>query len=61
VSSDDLDGLRSVRDAVAADVAAGVYARSLADAARLVTAVAVDCLPAHATLQRHNAGRASRA
>ena len=49
VSSDDLAGLREVRSAVQADVAAGEYAWSLADAQRLVTSGAVDCLQADAT------------
>src|SRR3954447_23734484 len=49
VSSDDLAGLRAVRGAVSADVAAGEYAWSLADAQRLVGAGAVDCLQADAT------------
>jgi L-alanine-DL-glutamate epimerase-like enolase superfamily enzyme len=42
VSSDDLAGLATVRAAVGADVAAGEYAATLADAARLVPVV--DCL-----------------
>jgi L-alanine-DL-glutamate epimerase-like enolase superfamily enzyme len=49
VSSDDLDGLRHVRSRITADVAAGEYAWSLADAQRLVTSGAVDCLQADAT------------
>ena len=49
VSSDDLDGLRHVRSRITADVAAGEYAWSLADAHRLVTSGAVDCLQADAT------------
>jgi L-alanine-DL-glutamate epimerase-like enolase superfamily enzyme len=44
VSSDDLTGLREVRDHVTADVAAGEYGYDLPYFARLVTAV--DCLQA---------------
>lgn len=44
VSSDDLDGLRAVRDAVGADVAAGEYGYDLYDFRRLCAARAVDCL-----------------
>jgi len=44
VSSDDLEGLRRVRDGVSADVAAGEYGYDLPYFARLVTAV--DCLQA---------------
>jgi L-alanine-DL-glutamate epimerase-like enolase superfamily enzyme len=44
VSSDDLDGLREVRDQVALDVAAGEYGYDLAYFARMVRARAVDCL-----------------
>jgi L-alanine-DL-glutamate epimerase-like enolase superfamily enzyme len=47
VSSDDLDGLRRVRDAVAADVAAGEYGYDLPYFARM--AGSVDCLQADAT------------
>ncbi|WP_432994532.1 enolase C-terminal domain-like protein [Dactylosporangium sp. CA-233914] len=47
VSSDDLDGLRRVRAAVAADVAAGEYGYDLQYFARM--AGAVDCLQADAT------------
>jgi L-alanine-DL-glutamate epimerase-like enolase superfamily enzyme len=47
VSSDDLDGLRRVRDAAAADVAAGEYGYDLRYFARL--AGAVDCLQADVT------------
>jgi len=46
VSSDDLDGLREVRDAVEADVAAGEYGYDLAYFARMCAAGAVDCLQA---------------
>jgi L-alanine-DL-glutamate epimerase-like enolase superfamily enzyme len=44
VSSDDLDGLREVRDQVDADIAAGEYGYDLPYFARLVDARAVDCL-----------------
>jgi L-alanine-DL-glutamate epimerase-like enolase superfamily enzyme len=44
VSSQDLAGLAAVRQAIAADVAAGEYSWSLADSARLIDAGAVDCL-----------------
>jgi L-alanine-DL-glutamate epimerase-like enolase superfamily enzyme len=46
VSSDDLDGLREVRDAVAADVTAGEYGYDLPYFRRMVAAGAVDCLQA---------------
>ncbi|MFI1991011.1 enolase C-terminal domain-like protein [Actinoplanes sp. NPDC020271] len=46
VSSDDLDGLREVRDNVTADVAAGEYGYDLTYFARLVQAGAVDCVQA---------------
>jgi L-alanine-DL-glutamate epimerase-like enolase superfamily enzyme len=46
VSSDDLDGLREVRDAVPADVTAGEYGYDLAYFARMCAAGAVDCLQA---------------
>jgi len=46
VSSDDLDGLREVRDAVTADVAAGEYGYDLAYFERMCAAGAVDCLQA---------------
>ena len=49
VSSDDLDGLREVRDQVAIDVAAGEYGYDLPYFARMVTAGAVDCLQADAS------------
>ena len=44
VSSDDLTGLREVRDAVRADVAAGEYAYDLAYVQRMCGSGAVDCL-----------------
>ncbi len=44
VSSDDLAGLRRVRSASAADVAAGEYGYDLAYFARMVGADAVDCV-----------------
>ena len=46
VSSDDLDGLREVRDAVTADVTAGEYGYDPPYFARMVAAGAVDCLQA---------------
>ncbi|GGL11710.1 enolase C-terminal domain-like protein [Mangrovihabitans endophyticus] len=46
VSSDDLEGLREVRDAVDADVTAGEYGYDLAYFARMCAAGAVDCLQA---------------
>jgi L-alanine-DL-glutamate epimerase-like enolase superfamily enzyme len=46
VSSDDLDGLREVRDAVSADVAAGEYGYDLPYFRRMCAAGAVDCLQA---------------
>jgi L-alanine-DL-glutamate epimerase-like enolase superfamily enzyme len=46
VSSDDLDGLREVRDQTSADVAAGEYGYDLAYFRRMVQAGAVDCLQA---------------
>ena len=46
VSSDDLVGLREVRDHVTADVAAGEYGYDLPYFARMVQAGAVDCLQA---------------
>src|SRR5215469_5809951 len=49
VSSDDLDGLREVRDQVAPDVAAGEYGYDLAYFARMVDAKAVDCLQVDVT------------
>ena len=47
VSSDDIDGLRSVRDAVRCDVAAGEYAADVYDAEALANVV--DCLQLDAT------------
>ena len=49
VSSDDLAGLRAVRDAVLPDVAAGEYGYNLAYFERMCAAGAVDCLQADAT------------
>jgi len=49
VSSDDLDGLREVRDAVTADVAAGEYGQDLYSFRGLCAAGAVDCLQADAS------------
>ncbi|MEU5704696.1 enolase C-terminal domain-like protein [Streptomyces aurantiacus] len=49
VSSDDLAGLREVRDAVAADVAAGEYGYDLPYFARMAASGAVDCLQADVT------------
>ncbi|MBO0820412.1 MAG: mandelate racemase [Nocardiopsaceae bacterium] len=49
VSSDDLDGLREVRDQVPADVAAGEYGYDLPYFARMVDAGAVDCLQVDVT------------
>jgi L-alanine-DL-glutamate epimerase-like enolase superfamily enzyme len=49
VSSDDLPGLREIRDAVLPDVAAGEYGYDLPYFARMATAGAVDCLQADAT------------
>ena len=46
VSSDDLDGLREVRGAVAADVTAGEYGWDLYYFRRMCAAGAVDCLQA---------------
>jgi L-alanine-DL-glutamate epimerase-like enolase superfamily enzyme len=44
VTSDDLDGLREIRDQAQADVAAGEYGYDLPYFARMVDAEAVDCL-----------------
>jgi L-alanine-DL-glutamate epimerase-like enolase superfamily enzyme len=44
VSSDDLDGLRQIRDAVEPDVAAGEYGYDLPYFQRMCAAGAVDCL-----------------
>jgi L-alanine-DL-glutamate epimerase-like enolase superfamily enzyme len=49
VSSDDLDGLREVRDQVNPDVTAGEYGYDLTYFARMVDAQAVDCLQADVT------------
>jgi L-alanine-DL-glutamate epimerase-like enolase superfamily enzyme len=49
VSSDDLDGLREVRDQVTPDVTAGEYGYDLVYFARMVDAKAVDCLQADVT------------
>ncbi|MFF5157644.1 enolase C-terminal domain-like protein [Streptomyces sp. NPDC000348] len=49
VSSDDLTGLRLVRDAVVSDVTAGEHGFDLPYFARMITAGAVDCLQVDAT------------
>ncbi|SFB19603.1 L-alanine-DL-glutamate epimerase [Amycolatopsis marina] len=49
VSSDDLDGLRRVRDAVSADVAAGEYGYDLPYFRRMLDAGSVDCLQVDVT------------
>lgn len=49
VSSDDLTGLRLVRDAVVSDVTAGGHGFDLPYFARMITAGAVDCLQVDAT------------
>ncbi|POX50846.1 mandelate racemase [Streptomyces sp. Ru71] len=49
VSSDDLTGLRLVRDALVCDVAAGEYGYDLPYFARMIAAGAVDCLQIDAT------------
>ncbi|MEU6306813.1 enolase C-terminal domain-like protein [Streptomyces chartreusis] len=49
VSSDDLAGLREVRGAVSADVAAGEYGYDLPYFARMAASGAVDCLQADVT------------
>ncbi|MDN3021926.1 enolase C-terminal domain-like protein [Streptomyces sp. S.PB5] len=49
VSSDDLTGLRLVRDALVCDVTAGEYGYDLPYFARMITAEAVDCLQVDAT------------
>ncbi|MFF8017017.1 enolase C-terminal domain-like protein [Streptomyces sp. NPDC007929] len=49
VSSDDLTGLREVRNAVTADVAAGEYGYDLPYLTRMATSEAVDCLQADVT------------
>ncbi|MBS2961433.1 mandelate racemase [Actinocrinis puniceicyclus] len=49
VSSDDLAGLREIRDAIIPDVAAGEYGYDLPYFARMASAGAVDCLQADVT------------
>ncbi len=49
VSSDDLEGLREIRDLVDIDVAAGEYGYDLAYFGRMLHAGAVDCLQADVT------------
>ncbi len=49
VSSDDLDGLREVRDAVGADVTAGEYGFDLTYFRRMCQAQSVDCLQVDAS------------
>ena len=49
VSSDDLDGLREVRDQVDPDITAGEYGYDLTYFARMVDAQAVDCLQVDVT------------
>ncbi|WP_030862441.1 enolase C-terminal domain-like protein [Streptomyces sp. NRRL S-37] len=49
VSSDDLTGLRAVRDAVTPDVAAGEYGYDLPYLTRMAASGAVDCLQADVT------------
>ncbi|HEU5037517.1 MAG TPA: enolase C-terminal domain-like protein [Nocardioides sp.] len=49
VSSDDLDGLREIRDAVPADVTAGEYGYDLYYFRRMCAAGAVDCLQVDAS------------
>ena len=49
VSSDDLTGLREVRDQVRADVTAGEYGSDLAYFTKMVSADAVDCLQVDVT------------
>ncbi|MFB7909880.1 enolase C-terminal domain-like protein [Kitasatospora sp. NPDC056076] len=49
VSSDDLPGLRQIRDAVLPDVAAGEYGYDLPYLTRMAAGQAVDCLQADAT------------
>ena len=49
VSSDDLEGLREVRDQVGVDVAAGEYGYDVPYFGRMINAGAVDCLQADAT------------
>jgi len=49
VSSDDLDGLREIRDLIDLDVAAGEYGYDLAYFHRMLAAGAVDCLQVDVT------------
>ncbi|GAB3271399.1 enolase C-terminal domain-like protein [Sinomonas notoginsengisoli] len=49
VSSEDLSGLRQVRESVGVDVAAGEYLTRLADAERMCASRAVNCLQADVT------------
>jgi L-alanine-DL-glutamate epimerase-like enolase superfamily enzyme len=49
VSSDDLDGLREIRDQVDADVTAGEYGTDIGYFRRMCAANAVDCLQVDAT------------
>ncbi len=49
VPSEDVDGLREVRDALDCDVTAGAHGHDLASFARLADAQAVDCLQIDAT------------
>lgn len=49
VSSDDLDGLRHVRESVTPDVAAGEYGYHLPYFARMIDAQAVDCVQVDVT------------
>ena len=49
VSSDDLAGLREVRDLCAADVAAGEYGYSLPYFAKMISSGSVDCLQVDVT------------
>ncbi len=49
VSSDDLIGLREIRDAITPDVAAGEYGYDLPYFARMTSAGAVDCIQADVT------------
>ncbi|MFI5658592.1 enolase C-terminal domain-like protein [Streptomyces sp. NPDC051684] len=49
VSSDDLTGLRLVRDALVCDIAAGEYGYDLPCFARMIAAGAVDCLQVDVT------------
>jgi L-alanine-DL-glutamate epimerase-like enolase superfamily enzyme len=49
VSSDDLEGLREVRDQIVVDVAAGEYGYDLVYFGRMVEAEAVDCLQVDVT------------